>query len=96
MGNTGEKHAVNVIEEAGKKYYSSFRDMPLSLRKKISAQMLDNIFKIMVVPAIGEVRKLDRVLIHQCREIGEEGWIDCGKDWFDYCTKSVNHDTRMI
>ncbi len=58
--NHEEKSAISVIDEAANKYYQSFGDMPESIRKKISYEMLHNIFKHMVAPAIDEVRRLDR------------------------------------
>lgn len=33
---------------------------------------------------------------YQCREIGESDWQDCDKGWFEYCTNSPLHDTRII
>lgn len=33
---------------------------------------------------------------YQCREIGETDWQDCDKGWFEYCTNSPLHDTRII
>lgn len=53
--------AVSVIDEASKQYYGNYAGLPESLRKKISAEMLHNIFKTMVVPAIDKVRALDRI-----------------------------------
>lgn len=55
-----EKHAVNVTEEAANEFYGNFRNLPDALRKRISAEMLNNIFKTMVVPAIDKARSLDR------------------------------------
>ena len=54
-------HAIDVIEEAGKEYYSNFNMLPAALKEKLSCEMLDNIFKKMVIPAVEKARSLDRV-----------------------------------
>jgi len=33
---------------------------------------------------------------YQYREIGESGWSNCSKTWFDYCEKSSLYDTRTV
>lgn len=55
-----QKPAVSVIDEAANEYYANYENIPQSLRKRISCEMLNNIFKKMVVPAIDKVRSLDR------------------------------------
>lgn len=34
--------------------------------------------------------------VYQYREIGEGNWIDCKKEWFDYCSKQPEMDTRIL
>ena len=55
-----EEAAVSVIDEAADKFYQSFNALPDRIRKKLSCDMLHNIFKHMVIPAIDEARSLDR------------------------------------
>ena len=33
---------------------------------------------------------------YQYREIGEGGWMDCSREWYEYCQNSPEHDTRII
>ena len=53
--------AISVPEEGGKVFYSKFESLDGSIKKKISCQMLDQIFKRMVLPCIEETRRLDRI-----------------------------------
>ena len=55
-----EEIATNVIDEMAHQYYQNFLAMPKTIRNKTSCEILHNIFKHMVVPAIVEVKKLDR------------------------------------
>lgn len=34
--------------------------------------------------------------VYQYREIGGGVWEECGKDWFDHCSQSPEHDTRTV
>ncbi|WP_410738868.1 hypothetical protein [Citrobacter freundii] len=34
--------------------------------------------------------------VYQYREIGGGVWEVCGKDWFDHCSQSPEHDTRTL
>ena len=34
--------------------------------------------------------------VYQYREIGGGVWEECGKDWFDHCSQSPEHDTRTL
>ena len=39
----------------------------------------------------------EEVVKYQWREIGEgQDWIDCGKDWYEYCQKCPLRDTRIV
>ena len=60
MSEEIENPAISVIDEAAKKFYQRFNDMPTSIRKKLSCEIMHNVFKYMVVPAIDEARRLDR------------------------------------
>lgn len=55
-----EQPAINVKQECADEYYAHMKDLPERLRKKISCDMLAEIFRNMVVPAIDKVRALDR------------------------------------
>jgi hypothetical protein len=33
---------------------------------------------------------------YQWREIGETDWEYCDKDWYDHCSKSTEHDARIV
>ena len=55
-----EPTAVNVKQEAADVYYKSFGELPDRVKKRVSAEMLSEVFRCMVVPAIDEVRRLDR------------------------------------
>ena len=55
-----ELPAISVPDEAGRVYYDNFMQLPKHLRIRISCEMLDNIFKKMVIPAIDKTRSLDR------------------------------------
>ena len=55
-----ENPAVSVIDEAAKKFYQGFDDMPNPIRKKLSCEMMHNVFKYMAIQAIDEARRLDR------------------------------------
>tara|TARA_R110000765_G_scaffold408810_1_gene506730 strand:+ start:43 stop:339 length:297 start_codon:yes stop_codon:yes gene_type:complete len=55
-----ENPAVSVIDEAANKFYQGFDNMPIPIRKKLSCEMMHNVFKHMVIPALDEVRRLDR------------------------------------
>ncbi|MDM3155765.1 hypothetical protein OGW08_16980 [Citrobacter sp. Cf122] len=34
--------------------------------------------------------------VYQYREIGGGVWEECGKDWFEHCSQSPEHDTRTL
>ena len=52
--------AISVFDEAAQEYYDDFMKIDSHVRKRISFEMLDQIFKRMVIPAIDRVRELDR------------------------------------
>ena len=58
--NKNEKTAIDVKKECADVYYSHLSELPKELKSRISCYMLDNIFKLMVVPAIDKARALDR------------------------------------
>jgi hypothetical protein len=52
--------AINVKQEAADTYYEAFETLPDRIKKRLSLDMLAEVFHVMVVPAIDEVRRLDR------------------------------------
>ena len=38
--------------------------------------------------------QVEQFTMCEWREIGESNWAQCDKDWFEYCQKSPEHDTR--
>ena len=60
MNDETTKPAISVIDEAANIYYSQLTDMSVQIKKQVSAHMLHEIFKHMVIPAVEEARRLDR------------------------------------
>jgi hypothetical protein len=44
--------------------------------------------------ALSDIEKCEPV--YQYREIGEGNWVDCKKEWFSYCKKQPEMDTRIL
>jgi hypothetical protein len=58
---TDERYpAINVKQECADVYYAYFDSLPDRLKKKLSVEMLAEIFRTMVVPTIDKARALDR------------------------------------
>lgn len=37
-----------------------------------------------------------RITTYHCREIGEGGWRQCTKEWYDHCSKDPHMDTKVV
>ncbi len=55
-----KKLATSVPSECADVYYKNFNKLPEDLKKRISCHLLNNIFRIMVIPAINRARSVDR------------------------------------
>jgi len=44
---------------------------------------------------INEALNEQRGIVYQSREIGESGWTDCDKDWYDHCAKDPHMESRI-
>lgn len=97
MNNEQEKTAISVIDEAANCYYHSYKNIPAHVRKKISLEMLDNIFKKMVVPAIDKVRHIDREHVNTGQEALQEiVEIYAGMEGFVAETAPEGYQQRII
>ena len=55
-----EEPAISVIEESANEFYGNYKNLTEKSRKRLSVEMLREMFNVMVVPAIDKARSLDR------------------------------------
>lgn len=97
MNSEQENTAISVIDEAANCYYDSYQNIPVHIRKKISLEILDNIFKKMVVPSIDKVRHIDREQANTGqRALQEIVEIYAGMEGFKVETAPEGYQQRII
>lgn len=46
-------------------------------------------------PTMDSSSNAKRTTTYHCREIGEGGWWQCTKEWYDHCSKDPHMDTKV-